>query len=197
MAVRLQMGMPWHEGELEMHRRLGGPDFDNPTTPMLSQRGAVMLQQAPLVAVGTLDLEDRPWVTLWGGQSGFCRALGGGVVGLKTLVDDEHDPVVKALCGPGDGRDADVQRNKGKMIGGLTLDLDRRNRVKLYGRMMAGGVAANDSALPGDIQLVLKIEQSLGTSSSHTVAQHRLMSTDENSQETVPNTSTAKRSTGV
>lgn len=162
MASKLQVALPWHEGEVEMHRRLGVPDHDNPTSTLLSPKGAITLEQAPLLAIGTLDSENRPWVTLWGGQSGFCRPLSGNVVGLKTLVDDEYDPVVQALCGGRNDRSSTVQKNSGKLIGGLSVDLDRRNRVKLSGRMIASAIAMSEVEQSGDVQLVLRIEQSLG-----------------------------------
>ena len=49
------------------------------------------------------------------------------------------------------------------MVAGLAIDLENRKRLKLYGRMAAGALTATDEGL-GDVQLVVKIEQSLGTS---------------------------------
>jgi len=47
------------------------------------------------------------------------------------------------------------------MIGGLAIDLETRRRVKLYGRMVAGALSATEKDI-GEVQLVVKIEQSLG-----------------------------------
>ncbi len=49
----------------------------------------------------------------------------------------------------------------GKMVGGLAIDLETRNRVKLYGRMIGGVILAVEEGM-GEVQLVVKIEQSLG-----------------------------------
>ena len=63
----------------------------------------------------------------------------------------------------GDKADGEVVQEKGtgKMVGGLAIDLETRRRVKLYGRMVAGALAATEEGV-GEVQLVVKIEQSLG-----------------------------------
>ncbi|KAH6713697.1 oxidoreductase-like protein [Leptodontidium sp. MPI-SDFR-AT-0119] len=151
----------WHAGEEEMHKLLRVPARDNPTQPYLTPQAANTLIRAPLIALGTLDDESRPWTTLWGGEAGFSRAIAQGIIGVKTTVDREYDPVVKVLLGDkADGEVVQVQ-GTGKMVSGLTINLETRKRVKLYGRMVAGALAATEEGI-GEVQLVVKIEQSLG-----------------------------------
>lgn len=172
MAFSLEM--PFHEGEKEMHRLLKVPNHGNPTSTMLTPQAAFRLQQAPLLAIGTLDSQDRPWTTLWGGNQGFSEMLGGSIIGTRTIVDSAHDPVVQALVGHGEK--GKMVAGKEKMVAGLTLDLMERKRVKLFGRVIAGCVndvkredGEDDDArtveLPEkqeQIQLITKIEQSMG-----------------------------------
>lgn len=164
------MAMPWNAGEERMHRLLRVPDQDNPTSTMLTPQASFMLQKGSLLALGTLDNHERPWVTLFGGSPGFSEPLGGGFVGTRTLVDSENDPVVQALVG--DAKDGEMSQPKdgGKMLAGLAIDLMTRKRVKIGGRMVAGtvkevNVEFEDGAEPqkqSQIQLVTKIEESLG-----------------------------------
>ena len=165
--MSVQIGMPWHDGELCMHNKMGGLDADNPTHGALSQQGAFMLQQAPLLALGTLDDYGRPWTTVWGGEPGFARPLGGSMIGIKTPVDDGCDPVVEILCHSDKSQpsQSNPQQMAGKLMGGLTIDLDRRKRVKLAGKMVAGAVAipeADQDDAQAQMQLVTHIQQSLG-----------------------------------
>ncbi|KAF2269619.1 hypothetical protein CC78DRAFT_236132 [Lojkania enalia] len=177
--MAFSMGMPWNAGEAMMQKLLHVPELDNPTSSMLTPQASFMLQRAPLLAIGTLDSQNRPWTTLWGGQPGFSQPLGGGIIGTRTLVDSVNDPVVQALVGgiekgetvKGD-RNGDVG---GKMLAGLAIDLMTRKRVKICGRMVAGALGEVDvdyedimqktegaSERQDQLQLVYKVEQSLG-----------------------------------
>ncbi|KAE8453271.1 hypothetical protein EG329_011338 [Mollisiaceae sp. DMI_Dod_QoI] len=151
----------WHTGEEEMHKLLRVPHQDNPTQPYLTPHAANILVRSPLIALGTLDSEGRPWTTLWGGEAGFSQPVAQSIIGMKTTVNRELDPVLKMLLG--DIADGEVYQEKGvgKMVGALAIDLETRRRVKLYGRMVAGALAATEEGL-GQVQLVVKIEQSLG-----------------------------------
>jgi hypothetical protein len=166
--MAFQIDMPWSDGEHQMHELLHVPEHENPTSPFLTPQAAYMLQQAPLLAVGTLDSQNRPWTTIWGGERGFSQPLGGNLMGTRTLVDAKYDPVVDALVSEEFGK-----KNGGpKMMAGLTLDLMTRKRVKLSGNAVAGAVAKiaadEDSEQRvvdgvGQIQMVTNITQSLGT----------------------------------
>lgn len=167
--------MEFHEGEVLMHEKLHVPsDRGNPTVPMLTPQLAHMLSVGPLLALGTLDAEGRPWTSLWGGEKGFARAYGGSVVGIKTPVAATLDPVVEALVGRNADGEVHQEEGPGRMVSGLTIDLETRKRVKLAGRMVAGSLNAlgpsqddeshgeTDEPRQGLLGLVVKIEQSLG-----------------------------------
>lgn len=160
MPLIINGPMPWHDGEERMHHLLEVPDVDNPSVPYLSPRAGDLLQRAPLVALGTLDAEGRPWTTLWGGQAGFAGPVAESIIGLRALVDSKGDPVVKELLGNQNGTiNENMFQPAERMVSGLAIDLENRLRVKLFGRMLAGSLNDGDVA---QAQLVVKIEESLG-----------------------------------
>ncbi|CAN9090699.1 unnamed protein product [Alternaria alternata] len=167
--MAFSIGMAWNEGEEKMHRLLRVPPQDNPTSAMLTPQASFMFQRAPLLALGTLDAQSRPWATLWGGEPGFSEQLGGGFIGTRTLVDDTNDPVVQALISGNQKGEMTQAKDGGKLVAGLAIDLMARKRVKTAGRMIAGAIRDIDVEIEGEadrkqeqIQLVAKIEQSLG-----------------------------------
>lgn len=138
---------------------------------MLSQQAVRTLGFAPLLAIGTVDSESRPWTTIWGGEPGLSRPLGQSILGIRTPVAALHDPVVESLVGLKPDGEVVKEQGQGRMVSGLTIDFVSRKRVKLYGRMVAGALstiqledreALRDSDMQTEIQLVLRIEQSLG-----------------------------------
>ncbi|EPE25655.1 Riboflavin synthase [Glarea lozoyensis ATCC 20868] len=150
----------WHDGEKEMRRLLHVPDHDNPTSPMLTTYAASTLQRSPLLALGTLDSKGMPWTTLWGGEPGFSRAIAQQIIGIRATIDRLNDPVAEILFdGKSDGEVVQAEGN-GKMVSGLGINLETRSRVKLFGRMVAGSLQSTEEGI-GDVQLVVKIEQSL------------------------------------
>ncbi|KAJ5478966.1 hypothetical protein N7530_004475 [Penicillium desertorum] len=159
MTSLLTNTVPWHEGEERLHHLLRVPHGDNPTAPYLSARAASLVQQSPLLALGTLDSQGRPWSTIWGGTAGFATPVAESLIGLQTQVDTKYDPVVQALL---TGNQTDAYT--GKMVSGLAIDLENRRRVKLHGRMVYGRMV-NGSLSDGDegqAQVVVHIEGSLG-----------------------------------
>lgn len=160
--------LAWHAGETEMKRAMKAPLDDNPTYPSLSPQLANHLQIAPLIAIGTLDQNGRPWTTVWGGQRGLSQPLAEGIIGIKTPITGKYDPVVEELVGREATGEVVRQEGKGKMVSGLTIDLEARKRVKMHGRMVAGALmmredeATEAKQAVAEVQLVLKIEQSLG-----------------------------------
>jgi ferredoxin-NADP reductase len=161
-------GMSWHEGEEKMHKLTNVDRQDNPTTPFLGPGAPQMLQRAPMLALGTIDEAGRPWTTVWGGEAPLAQVVAESVVGIRTMVDKKTDPVINVLFGGKDDGEVVKEQGPGRMISALTVDLEKRKRVKLYGRMIAGAVdrlgPENDqeAGTPvGQVQLVIKIEQSL------------------------------------
>src|SRR6266536_810629 len=104
--------LEWHDGEERMHKLLQVPNYDNPTSPFLSPHASNVLSRSPLIALGTLDSEGRPWTTLWGGEEGFSRAIAQSIIGVKTTVDRIHDPVLRELLG--DKADGEVIQVQGQ-----------------------------------------------------------------------------------
>ena len=151
----------WHVGEENMQRILRVPHMDNPTSPFLTPHAANILTRSPIVALGTLDSEAWPWTTLWGGEAGFSQPVAQSIIGLKATVDRAYDPVLTTLLGDKAEGEVVQEKDGGKMVGGLAIDLQHRRRVKLYGRSVAGAVMATEEGV-GEVQLVVKIEQSLG-----------------------------------
>lgn len=176
------------------------PDFENPTIPHLSPLLSRQLQISPLIALGTIDCHGWPVTTLLGKSGGgsserkeeeeeeeepLAQPLGrNGVMGIKAQVEGLWDPVVEVLVGGKDG-DGDggsgsgsekfvvrrEEEGKGRMISGLTIDLERRKRVKFFGRMVVGALGwrrgrrrkeeeeDGREELIAEMQLVLKVEQ--------------------------------------
>ena len=163
--------LPWNEGEERIRETLHSPRHDNPNIPALSPQLANHLQIAPLIAIGTVDSEGRPWSTLWGnGDKGFARPIAEGIVGIRTPVTGKHDPVIEGLVGKEAKGEVvrEEEEGKGRMVAGLTLDLETRKRVKMFGRMVAGSLSVREDEVTehdehvAEIQLVVKVEQSLG-----------------------------------
>ena len=152
----------WHSGETAMHKLMHVPEGENPNSPFLSPGAGYMVTKAPLLALGTLDEEGRPWTTVLGGKEGFARPVAQSTIGLRILVDREYDPVIQLLLGGSNGEPVTAD-GEGKMMGGLTIDLETRMRVKLHGRMLAGVLEAeNKEAAVAEAQLLIKIDKSLG-----------------------------------
>ena len=169
MAFIQMQTMEWHEGETKMRTEMHSPDHDNPTVPALSPQLANHLQIAPLICIGTLDSEGRPWTTLWGnGDKGFARPVAEGIIGIRTPVTGQYDPVVEELFGKEASGQVVHQEGTGRMVSGLTIDLETRKRVKMFGRMIGGALTTREDEAADHVehfaeaQLVLKIEQSLG-----------------------------------
>ena len=156
---------PWHEGEDKVHELTSVPYTDNPNSPFLLPRAAYLIQRFPLISLGTLDDQDRPWATLWGGEPPFALPVAQSIIGIRTTVDASYDPVLEALYKGKDDGEVVREDGPGRMISGLSISLEERNRVKLYGRMVAGALNAQEGesseGRPGQVQLVIKIEQSL------------------------------------
>ncbi|RFU36294.1 hypothetical protein B7463_g97, partial [Scytalidium lignicola] len=155
--------VPWHKGEKKMHSILHISDQMNSTSPFLSPGAGHLVRHAPLLALGVVDAQNRPWTSIWGGSSGFAAPVAESTIGISTTVDSKYDPVVQTLLGKSADGDVIHPKGKGEMVGGLTIDLESRSRVKLYGRMKAG-VLTRDPKKDGvgEAQLLVRIDESLG-----------------------------------
>jgi hypothetical protein len=153
----------WHKGEQEMHRLLRVPEGDNPTSYFLAPYAVHLLMQSPLLALGTIDSEGRPWTSVWGGERGFARAISQEIIGIQATIDRSYDPVAEVLFDGNDSGELIKAEGRGKMVSGLGIDLEARRRIKLYGRMAVGALISTEEGI-GEAQLAVKIEQSLGMS---------------------------------
>ncbi|KAI4871060.1 hypothetical protein F4820DRAFT_2180 [Hypoxylon rubiginosum] len=161
----------FHPGEQAIQHLLRIPHRDNPTHYGLPLPLAYRIAQSPLVAFGTLDRQGRPWATIWGGEAGFCQPVAQGVLGVRATADARHDPVLQELLAV-EGEtsrqiidDAVVTPEEevggGKLMAGLSIDLATRDRVKIAGRMAVGTATRTEPGL-ADLQLAMRVEESLG-----------------------------------
>ena len=158
----------FHKGEQKVQKLLHVPSQDNPTSPGLSPHATRLLHLSSLIAIGTADNEGRPWTTILGGEPGFTRSLGQSMVGVKTVVDRKHDPVIEILVGG--QRDGEVREvgKGGRLVSALGIHLATRDRIKLWGKMVAGALGHHGPEAEGEddgtaeVQLVFAIQQSLG-----------------------------------
>lgn len=151
-----------------MHEKLRAPTHENPTVPFLSPFGVRFLPSAPLIAIGALDNNGRPWTNLVGGEPGIARPLGSSNIGIRTLVDPEFDPVINILLSHQDQNETRPASADKHIISALSIDLATRNRLKLAGRIEVGTLeqlgSGSDSAEPKatEAQMVFRIGKSLG-----------------------------------
>ncbi|KFY31175.1 hypothetical protein V494_07997, partial [Pseudogymnoascus sp. VKM F-4513 (FW-928)] len=153
---------PFHEGERSLHRDLHLPERDNPAQPFLSPFASRVLQRSPLIALGAVDEQGRPWTSLWGGEPAFARSIAPSIIAIKSNVARTHDPLIELLLGAAPPGEVVQGGEKGALMSGLAIDLDSRMRVKFGGRMVAGALQEpeKDSGA-AEVQLVVKIESSL------------------------------------
>lgn len=155
-----------------MRVAMRAPYEENPTSPFLSPGGAGLARMSPLMAVGALDKDGRPWTSLWGGRRGFSGPVAQSVIGIKTMVDMRYDPVVNVFFGEsGIGK---IVREEGdaRPVSGLAIDMENRRRVKLMGSFLGGTLDAVDPEEPevediptegvARMQFVASIDGSLG-----------------------------------
>lgn len=148
-----------------MHQLMQAPTRENPTSPFLVPRGAVLISQSPVQAIGVLDEHQRPWTTVWVGEAGFSTPVtigkgGGKTVGgftVQCLVDGTHDPVVGIIK-------ENIRRKVPSNVSGLAIDLMRRNRVKWAGKVLGADFESVDEqgeSSAAMIKAVVEVESSL------------------------------------
>lgn len=170
MSTVTELAGGWHPGEVAVHKLLNVPEHGGkPTSRGLPLSYGYRIAASPLVAFGALDGQARPWTTVLGGERGFTRPIQQGFLGVRSLVDRKHDPVVEALLGgpaavPSEGelvaRDAPLSA--------LSVDLENRDRVKVAGRLVAGVMhgggqgPATGSAAVGELEMAVLVQETLG-----------------------------------
>ena len=169
----------WHGGELEMQRRLGVPTVENPTVRGLPDPYVARIERSPLLALGTSDRQGRVWTSVLGGSVGAARRVADGVLGLTTSAHLERrpfdgaqrwvglDPVLETLLSEPEPQSVHgASADQGRLVSGLAIDLEHRDRVKIAGRLTGAGVVvapAGEERTPrADVRLAVAVEESLG-----------------------------------
>ena len=145
----------------------------NPTSTAFPPAHGKRIAENELMAVGALDDSGRPWTTVWGGQRGFADRIAEGTLRIRALVDGIHDPVTQALLPlPVDGRQLprypdDASDDGLKLISGMSIDFESRDRVKVMGRLLAAKILERDNnrnkdKLLSEVQLSMLVQESTG-----------------------------------
>ncbi|KAK0739125.1 hypothetical protein B0T21DRAFT_382239 [Apiosordaria backusii] len=165
MASRTEQVKGWHDGERAVHTLLRVPTSsrENPTNVGLSRSHGDRVSASPLIAIGALDDQGRPWTSIWGGKRNFARQISQDRLVMASLVDESHDPVIKSL-GLDRLADGELGQTSGdKAISALSIDLESRDRVKLAGKMVVGALVRRpNSEAVSEVQLGFQVEESLG-----------------------------------
>ena len=144
----------------------------NPTSTAFPPAHGKRIAENELMAVGVLDDSGRPWTTIWGGQRGFADRIAEGTLRIRALVDRMHDPVAQALLPiTVDGRHQqqcpDTASDGLKLISGISIDFESRDRVKVMGRLLAAEILERDKNQPdgklvSEVQLSMRVQESTG-----------------------------------
>ena len=160
----------WHDGEDQMHKLLHVPDMGNPTKPGLSPHAQRLLHLSSLLAIGIIDDQGQPWTTILAGEPGFAKSLGQSVVGARALADIKYDPVIQALFPKGEAAGVADDQVKATDFAALGIHLASRDRIKLHGKVVAGGIGNSDTASRtssvdiSQVQIAFLVTGSLGIS---------------------------------
>ncbi|KAK6526059.1 hypothetical protein TWF281_011098 [Arthrobotrys megalospora] len=160
----------WHPGEENIQRLLHVPYQENPTIYYLPPGVARFLSICPLIAVGTTSPSGQPWASLLTGVPGFARNFGPGIVGMQTAVA-AGDPIYENLSEEAWGESINGEEGTGEgMIAGLAVNLERRQRVKFYGKSKRGMRKMEQAK--GLATIMMEIEQTLGNCPKYMNARH-------------------------
>lgn len=154
---------------------MSAPTDENPTSLLLTPSAAHKVQASPILAIGTIDDQGKPWTSIWGGEKGFARPMrvqepeGGsaGAFGARCLVDNKFDPVLRALRSGHENTKKNAAVGKGRKVSGLAIDLADRKRAKWAGEVLGVVMESTDEARGSgkgfvDLQIVVKVNSSLG-----------------------------------
>ncbi|KAJ6256170.1 hypothetical protein Dda_9005 [Drechslerella dactyloides] len=167
MAAVFGFDGSFHAGEENIQQLLRVPKQDNPTAPYLPPGVSRYVASCQLIAVGTTSPSGQPWASLLAGPPGFAQGVGAGVLAMQSPIP-AGDPIYENLQEEGWG-EAESGHAKGEgMVAGLAMNLERRQRVKLYGRSKRGMHKVDKT----EIGMVLAIEQTLGNCPKYMNARH-------------------------
>ncbi|KAK3900759.1 hypothetical protein C8A05DRAFT_45458 [Staphylotrichum tortipilum] len=162
MATMIEhAGGGWHPGEQAVHVLLKSPNRQNPTSAGLPPSLGHRVAASPLLAIATMDDQGRPWTSIWGGERGFARPVAPNILGIQSLVNKAHDPVVQAFLTGAAEEGTFAQPEGGKPMSALSIDLDTRDRVKLGGKILVTSLAPRGDTV-SDAQIAMRVDESLG-----------------------------------
>ncbi|KAK6343640.1 hypothetical protein TWF730_011231 [Orbilia blumenaviensis] len=159
----------WHAGEQNIQRLLHVPHQENPTVYYLPPGVARFLSICPLIAIGTTSPTGQPWASLLTGVPGFASPFGSGIVGMQTAVAP-GDPIYETLDDGSWGDSINGEMRGEGMVAGLAVNLERRQRVKFYGKSKREMRRLEKSK--GMVTLMLEVEQTLGNCPKYMNARH-------------------------
>ncbi|HEX4341513.1 MAG TPA: pyridoxamine 5'-phosphate oxidase family protein [Polyangiaceae bacterium] len=119
---------PFHEGELDVQRRLGVKDKiarfgERALVPFMPDEHREFLEQLPFVFVGALDVSGQPWASMVWGLPGFAEAPDAETVELASVI------------APGDPLRTNLVL--GAPVGILAIELETRSRIRVNGTVLA------------------------------------------------------------
>ncbi|KAK5652739.1 hypothetical protein OQA88_9592 [Cercophora sp. LCS_1] len=157
----------WHQGETKIHSLLhvSTSSRRNPSSQGLPRHYGHRIADSPLLALGAVDSQGRPWTTLWAGERGFVRPVANGVVAAQALVSVNADPVVEALLGSAKTGEVVQPASSGRevLVSGLAIDPESRDRVKFAGQLVVGVKGGgNEKTGVGEVQMAVSVGESLG-----------------------------------
>ncbi|KAK6537283.1 hypothetical protein TWF694_011476 [Orbilia ellipsospora] len=160
----------FHAGEENIQKLLRVPYQENPTVPFLPPGIARFISASPLVAVGTTSASGQPWASLLTGIPGFTQNVGQGILAIQTAVPI-GDPLYDTFGNENWDENADEADKRGEgMIAGLAVNLERRQRVKFYGKSKRGMRRMEKEK--GMVTFVMQVEQTLGNCPKYMNARH-------------------------
>ncbi len=149
----------WHEGEAALQKALGVERFDNPALPCLIRGSRSHLLRSPLFALGVTDSQNRIWSTLLGGTAGIARQMSPTIIGINALVALGHDPAVQTLAQNDHSKRSGCSDQILGKISGVSIDLERRRRLKVFGEVVALAFAPSPGSGLHEMKLIIKIDE--------------------------------------
>lgn len=119
---------PFHEGELIVQQRLGEVDEGRRNGRAISDsilKGAFsFIEQQSLAVLGSIDVEDNVWASVFVGNPGFMRALN------EQTIEVDLTEAALNRCDP-----AWTNLEHNPQVGMLIIDLENRRRLRVNGRI--------------------------------------------------------------
>ncbi len=126
IAVQRTAAM-YHEGEIAVQARVGvrqeASRIGNILTPLISAQAKDFLQQQSMVVVSTVDAENRVWVSLLTGESGFMQAV--------------DSSTIEIAASPRSGDPLNENLQPEHFIGMIAIDMLSRKRLRINGSIVA------------------------------------------------------------